>query len=80
MAKAIEKRLTIEIEYTDTRAVMEVLKRINTELLSGKSFDRTAFGSCMYQFRKTLQILPEYKEEIINGNLCAVYKSKMNEL
>jgi len=79
MARAIEKRITIEIEYTDTQALKDVFDKINSDLLTGKTFDRMAFGSSMYQYRKTLSVLPTYREEKINGVWCMVYQSKINK-
>ena len=76
--KAINKHLTIEIEYTDKDELRGILTQIQKELGNGKNFNRQVFKTSLFQYRKSHLTFPDYREEKINGKWCMVYPSKMN--
>ena len=77
--KAISKHITIDIEYIDANEIKGILTTIEKQLKNGKIFNREKYGTSLYQFRKTLTDLPDYKEEKIEGVWYQVYQSKLNK-
>ena len=80
MSKAIEKYISIEVQYIDKKELKGILRTIEIQLKNGKNFNREKYGTSFYQFRKTLIELPDYKEEKINGVWCQVYQSRINKI
>ena len=76
--KAINKHLTIDIEYTDIKELRTVFGEIQRQLNNGKTMNRQSSGTSLYEYKKTHLSFPDYREEIIDGSWCMVYPSKMN--
>lgn len=76
--KAINKHLTIDIEYIDKAELRGILEQIQKQLHNGKCFNREIFGTSIFEYRKSHLSFPDYREEKINGQWCIIYPSKMN--
>ncbi len=77
--KATKKTLSIEITYYDTAEMIKALNEIRTKVVHHQiRYDKDIVGQGIYEFSVEHQSY-DYREEIINGKLCLVIKSKMNE-
>lgn len=79
MSVPIRKHITVEIEFSDYKAIKEVFKQITEEIRVGKRHERKFTNGTIYQYQVDLMTYLEYEEKEINGKWCQVFQSKMNK-
>lgn len=84
--KASKKFLIMEIEFQDYADLQIAMRKVWESMKAGKDWNRFKNGSTLCQYRMERSFNegdPEnsmaYREEIINGKLCMVIQSKMND-
>lgn len=79
MAKQERKRkmISIDIEFDRINDLPAVMFEIQKRISQGNTFERKQFGESIYQFSIDYNDPANFKEEIINGQWCQVYKSKL---
>lgn len=77
--KAITKHLSIHIEYIDKNELNGIFRTINTDLQNGRRFNRSGYGTSIFQYQKDITSMPDYEEKKINGVWYQVFQSKMNK-
>ena len=78
MSKAIKKKVHIALEYTDSYELDIALRKMQSELRSGKKYNRATYHSCLIEWSCTKDTEMEYREEVIDGKLCQIFQSKLN--
>ena len=77
-----KKTLEIKIDYENISDVSKVFDSIFTDMVGKRknkhTYDKKQIGSSTYSYRITSWDDFEYREELINGNWCQIFKSKMN--
>jgi len=78
MSRAVKKVLNISLEYTDIDEVQMALHKMQMALHSGKRYERVTYLSSIIEWSCMGASEMEYTEKVINGQLCQVYQSKIN--
>ena len=83
MKTEIEKKsIEITIDYENISDVSKVFDMIFSEIAGkrklGTLYGKRQIGSSTYNYRIRSSADYEYREEMINGNWCQIFKSKMN--
>lgn len=77
--KAIRKNLTLSIEYGSKDDVIKALQKMIYLIRQGQTrYERELISNAIMEFAIVNVDPIEYKEEIINGQFCHVFPSKMN--
>ena len=78
--KTRRKTLELSIEYDDKNEAIKCIQRVIKDLrLSQTNYGRQLLNGCFINWGVTLNELPSYRVEMINGKQCIVVPSKMNE-
>lgn len=76
--KLIRRNLSLNIEYSETTELKGILKRMLFQIDNGSRYEREATEDHLIEWSiETLELM-NYREELINGQWCQVYPSKMN--
>ena len=79
MDKGLKQYAVIEIEYFSIKELKYALENISNELAKGNNYGRKNIANAFVQYQNPISIEPEYRIEIINGQECMIFKSKMNK-
>ena len=78
--KATRKALNISIEYGSNKDAITALQKMIFLMRQGRSrYERELINGAVLEFSIMHAEAPDYREEIINGQLCQVVPSKMNK-
>jgi len=76
--KAVRRNLSINIEYGDMNEVLEALEKIKRSIRSGKlKYNRQKENTAIYEWAIDRVESEDYTEQVIQGQLCQVFKSRM---
>lgn len=85
--KASKKYLMMEIEFMDYSDLQMAFAKAWQSIKSGKDWNRFKSGSAIAQFNvqryfdeNDFEEIEGIREELIDGKLCIIIPSKMNEL
>jgi hypothetical protein len=79
--KATRKSINISIEYGDINEAIQALRKVSKQIHTGQlRYDRRMQNTALVEWSISNAEPMEYREEIINGQWCQVFQSKMNEL
>jgi hypothetical protein len=79
MSKVVKKVLNISLEYSDLSEVEMALYKLQDALKSGKTYDRVTYQSSIIEWSTIKVADMDYTEQVINGQWCRVYQSKINK-
>jgi len=79
MSAVVRRVLNVSLEYSDIKEVEMALKKIHRDIQSGKKYERVMYSSSIVEWSCKSANLMDYTEEVINGQLCQVYQSKINK-
>lgn len=79
MSQAIRKKLIISLEYTDHMEAELALEMVLKDRLKGVKYQRVMYSTSICEWSCTEVHEMDYREEVINGQLCQVYESKLNK-
>lgn len=86
---SIRKKLNIEISFVDNHKntkrsiLLDILSKISEDILDDHliynkdQIKSSELYNCVYEY-KLEDCEKPYREELINGKWCCIYKSKMN--
>ncbi len=78
--KTTKKTVFITIEYYDRREFVKSIESIKNDIVYNRlSTNKQIIGESKLNWRIQFDENENFREEIINGVLCRIYKSKMNE-
>jgi len=76
--KAVRRNLSINIEYGDMNEVLEALEKIKRSIRYGKlKYNRQKENTAIYEWAIDRVESEDYTEQVIQGQLCQVFKSRM---
>jgi hypothetical protein len=79
MSKVVKKVLNISLEYSDMDEVQMALFQMQSAIRGGKKYDRVTYHSSIIEWATMKVSDIHYREEVINGEWCRVYQSKINK-
>lgn len=78
MKKPVRKKVTLEIEFNSFNELEFVLNKVLGMAQRRQRHERQSIAGSIYQYTfEVLQEETDFKEEIINGHLCLIIKSKL---
>ena len=79
MSVGVKKILNISVEYGDLYELNIALRKMESDLKMGKTYERMTYHTCILEWSCVRATAMDYSEKIIDGKLCQVFQSKMNK-
>jgi hypothetical protein len=77
LEKSNKKSIIIEIEFSHFKDLEMIFHDIVQDLKGDKLSARKEYINSSVDFQLQFQELKNFREEIINGQICQIYKSKI---
>lgn len=71
------KKIVIEAEYSNYSDFRQLVELIKLQVKFGTEYDRRSVDGAFYEAKIEFINEPQSRIEIINGQMCEVFKSKM---
>ena len=79
MSASMRRVLNVSLEYGDQLEMIMALDKMKADILkNGLKYQRVMYSTSIIEWSITNVNEMDYTEEVINGQLCQVYQSKMN--
>ena len=80
MSASMRRVLNVSLEYGDQLEMIMAIDKMKADILkNGLKYQRVMYSTSIIEWSINKAAEMDYTEEVINGQMCQVYQSKMNK-